>query len=146
MAELTPKQQKFVDEYLIDLNATQAAIRAGYSQKGANVAASQLLSNINVSKVIELKRNKVSEKAGLSAEYVLTSLHEVAERCMQSKPVLDNKGNATGQYKFDSAGANKALELLGKYYTLFKDKVEHTGAAGGPIEFTWKRDDDGASS
>lgn len=58
MANLTPKQQRFVDEYLIDLNATQAAIRAGYSEKTAKVIAAQNLSKLNVQEAIEEAKNK----------------------------------------------------------------------------------------
>ena len=52
MAKLTEKQQRFVDEYLIDLNATQAAIRAGYSAKTADVQGSRMLANVKVQQAI----------------------------------------------------------------------------------------------
>lgn len=55
---------------------------------------------------------------------------------MQAEPVLDSRGKPTGEYRYDGSVANKALELLGKHLGLFKDKVEHSGPGGGPIEVT----------
>jgi len=57
---------------------------------------------------------------GLDREWVIGRLMQVAERCMQSEPVLDKKGNPTGEYKFDAAGANQALKMLGDTMGLFR--------------------------
>ncbi|HAL7886072.1 TPA: terminase small subunit, partial [Escherichia coli] len=74
MKQLTPKQELFCREYLKDLNGTQAAIRAGYSEKTANEQASRLLANVNVQKfVAELKSARV-EQTGIDAAYVLRRL------------------------------------------------------------------------
>lgn len=59
-------------------------------------------------------------KTGLNREWVISRLMSVAERCMQAEPVLDKEGNNTGTYKFDSAGANTALKMLGDTMGLFK--------------------------
>lgn len=125
MAELTLKQKLFIKEYLIDLNATQAAIRAGYSEKTAYSQGQRMLKKVEVKEAIDKSLTKRSDKLDLSAEYVLGSLKAVAERCMQAEPILDREGNETGEYRFDSSGANRSLELLGKYMKLFTDKVEN---------------------
>lgn len=68
---MTPKQQRFVEEYLIDLNATQAAIRAGYSAKTAEAQASRLLSNVKVSAAITRAQSARSERTEITADMVL---------------------------------------------------------------------------
>jgi phage terminase small subunit len=142
--KLTAKQQRFVDEYLIDLNATQAAIRAGYSKKTAYVIGHENLRKPEIADAIKAKREKVAEKADLSVDWVLNRLRTVAERCMQAEPVLDKRGwpvlveTPSGElvpaYTFQAAPANRSLELLGKHLGMFPDKVEHTGKDGGPIQ------------
>lgn len=113
-SKLTDKQEAFCLEYLVDLNATQAAIRAGYSEKGANVTASKMLSNANIhSRIAELKRER-SEKTKIDARWVLEAAKKVYDRCMQHEPVIVG-GEPTGEYKFDSSGANKALDTIGKH-------------------------------
>ncbi|HHK9516367.1 TPA: terminase small subunit [Escherichia coli] len=77
LKRLTPKQELFCREYLKDLNATQAAIRAGYSEKTANEQASRLLANVNVQNfVAELKATRI-EQTGIDAAYVLRRLVEI---------------------------------------------------------------------
>lgn len=76
--KLTAKQERFVSEYLIDLNATQAAIRACYSEKTAQVQGSRLLSNVMVAAEIAKRQAKVADKLELSAERVLRELEYLA--------------------------------------------------------------------
>ncbi|WP_182342606.1 terminase small subunit [Comamonas koreensis] len=71
---LTPKQQAFVDEYLVDLNATQAAIRAGYSAKTAHEQASRLLANVKVSDAVADAKKARSERTKIDADWVLQRL------------------------------------------------------------------------
>lgn len=142
--KLTAKQQRFVEQYLIDLNATQAAIRAGYSEKTAKVIGSENLSKPDIAAAIEAGRAKAAEKAELSVGWVLERLRTVAERCMQAEPVLDKKGepvyvetpngSEAPAFTFQASPATRSLELLGKHLGMFPDKVEHTGKDGGPIE------------
>lgn len=133
-AKLTPRQARFVDEYLVDLNATQAAIRAGYSASSADVNGSRMLGNAKVVRAIAEKIEKRSQATSLTAEYVVNSLMEVAERCLQRRPVMvfdpversmvqatDDEGNHIWQ--FDSQGANRSLELLGKHLGMYTDKI-----------------------
>lgn len=121
---LNPKQSQFVKEYLIDFNALGAAIRAGYSQKTAGQIGHRLLKNVEIQKGLAKAQEERSERTGITADYVLTSLKNVAERCQQLEPVLDKDGKEIGEYTFRDSGANKALELLGKNLKLFTDKIE----------------------
>src|SRR5690606_3575297 len=73
-ADLTPKQERFCREYLIDLNATQAAIRAGYAEGSAKVTASRLLSNANVAARLAQLQEKTARKLEISAETVAREL------------------------------------------------------------------------
>jgi phage terminase small subunit len=134
---MTPKQQRFVEEYLIDLNATQAAIRAGYSAKTANEQGARLLANVSVRTAVTEAKAKRSEEAQIDAAYVLRQAVKLHERCMQEiSPVTDRKGQQVldeqGRpvFEFNALGASKALELVGKHVSIqaFKDKIEHSGA------------------
>jgi phage terminase small subunit len=125
--KLTPKQERFVQEYLIDLNATQAAIRAGYSKRSAMELAYQLLHKTSVQAAIQKALDERSQRTQSDADFVLTNLKKMYDRCSQEVPVLDRQGNPTGEFRFDSYGALKALELLGKHLKMFTDKIQHEG-------------------
>ena len=112
---LNEKQKQFCEEYIIDLNGTQAAIRAGYSKKTANRIASELLSKLDIQEYICELKNKRSERVKYSQDELMRDILEVKNRCMQANPVLDKEGNETGVWKFDSNGANKALDMLMKH-------------------------------
>lgn len=123
MAELTDKQKRFCEEYVIDLNATQAAIRAGYSEKTANEQASRLLANVNISDYVANLQKKISEKLQIDAEWVLKRFKDISDRSMQAEPVLvfsDGVWVESGEYKYDSSGANKATEMIGKHIGFFE--------------------------
>ena len=79
MSKLTDKQEAFCREYLVDLNATQAAIRAGYSKNTANRIASQLLSKLDIQELLISLKNNRNESVKLDAEYVLRRLKEIDE-------------------------------------------------------------------
>ncbi len=120
---LTPKQQRFVEEYLIDLNATQAAIRAGYSKKNADKIGSQLLGKTRVAASIREAQEKRTRRTEITADYVLTTIRETVEALLN-----DREKNAANIFK--------GSELLGKHIKLFTDKQEITGADSGPIQIT----------
>ena len=136
-AKLTPKQQRFVEEYLIDLNATQAAIRAGYSRRTARQIGQENLSKPVVAAAVAEAKRERSDSTKIDAEYVLKRLHQIVERCLQEvkpalhsktrQPMKDEDGNAL--YTFNAAGANQALALLGKHTDVaaFKDRLEVSG-------------------
>ena len=74
---MTPKQERFIQEYLIDLNATQAAIRAGYSKKGADVQGHRLLGNVKISEAIQKAREELSERTGITQDMVIRELAKI---------------------------------------------------------------------
>ncbi len=127
MANLTPKQQRFVEEYLIDLNATQAAIRAGYSPRTANEQGAQNLAKLSISEAIAEAQAKREERTQITQDYVLTNIQKVIERCMQVQQV-DNcltqteDGELAQAFMFKEQGALKGLELLGKHLGMFVDQ------------------------
>lgn len=132
---LTDKQAAFVREYLIDLNGTQAAIRAGYSAKTANEQAARLLANVSVASAVQAAMDARSERVEVTADYVLRNLTEVLERCMQRAPVMEGQGKDRAQavdedgkhiWEFNATAANKSIELLGRHLKMFTDKVETT--------------------
>lgn len=77
---LTPRQQRFVDEYLLDLNATQAAIRAGYSERGATVRGSELLANRKVAAVVNRAMAERAAKLEITAASITTRLVSIADK------------------------------------------------------------------
>src|SRR5271165_3921042 len=81
-------------------------------------------------KFVEVMNDIAAER-----KWVLTSLKNVAKRCMQAEPVLDSKGRPTGEYTFQASGANRALELLGKEYGMFVDRSDTTHRYATPSEF-----------
>ena len=89
--DLTPKQERFIAEYLKDLNATQAAIRAGYSAKTAVAQGPRLLGNVEVAKALAARQSKQLETADLSAARVLEELRRLAFADIRA--VFDENGN-----------------------------------------------------
>ena len=114
---LTPKQAKFVAEYLVDLNATQAAIRAGYSAKTAKDIGCQNLAKLDIIKAIEEGRAKLMQRVELTQEQVLRDLEAVKADAMQA--IFDKDGN---RIMADRSAALKALELQGRHLAMFTDK------------------------
>lgn len=138
MPKLTAKQQRFVDEYLIDLNATQAAIRAGYSVKTANEQAARLLANVSVQETVQQRMADRQKRTEVDQDYVLMTIKETIERCRQVVPVLTKDGEETGEFKFEPNAVLKGAELLGKHLKMWTDKVEQSGPNGGPIDHSIK--------
>lgn len=135
----TPKQVRFVEEYLKDLNATQAAIRAGYSAKNAGKIGPRLVGESRVAGLIASKQEERAEKAGLTQEYVVQALTEVVERTLQRVPVMvfdrekktmvqETDEDGQGVWTFDAKGAVGALNLLGRHLGMYREQVEHSGS------------------
>lgn len=115
MAGLTPKQERFVREYRVDMNATQAAIRAGYSAKTAHSAGPRLLENVGVREAIDAKQQKLAAKLEITPERIEAELARYA--------FADAPDAFPGCEPRDRT---RALELLGKRHKMFTEKVEHS--------------------
>jgi len=120
-SKLTDKQEVFCREYLIDLNATQAAVRAGYSEKtSASIGNENLIKPAISARISQLMGDR-EKRVEIDADWVLLSAKQVFDRCMQhekvtdkqGEPVLDNDGCPI--YKFEPNAANKSLEIIGKH-------------------------------
>ncbi|MGA1806733.1 terminase small subunit [Sphingobium sp. WW5] len=152
---MTPKQQRFVDEYLIDLNATKAAIRAGYSAKTANEQGARLLANVSVRNAVSEAKAKRSKETGIDAAWVLSrlaaeafaDLADLYDEDGRVKPVKDwplvwRQGLVAGiEVETIGEGAGhvtkvkiseriKRVELIGKHVDVqaFKEKLEVAAA------------------
>lgn len=148
MAKLTEKQQRFVEEYLVDLNATQAAIRAGYSVKTADVQGSRMLGNVKVQSAIGEAMALRSRRTGINQDRVVLELAKIA--FVKITDIVNSDGKikedakpedlacieavkykASNTDKGDSVEREvkissklKALELLGKHLGMWNDKVD----------------------
>lgn len=138
-SKLTDKQQRFVEEYLIDLNATQAAIRAGYAEKTANREGSRLLSNVDIQEAIQEAQNKRAERVNVTQDDVLRGLLEIIAMSIGKQKITETELSKVDgsivpmdveKVCFEPHAANKALELLGKHLGMFKDKVDVTNSDG----------------
>lgn len=136
--KLTDKQQMFVKEYLIDLNATQAAIRAGYSEKTARQVGSENLAKPYIADAVAVAMAERAARLDTSADGVIKDLALLRDMCMGRLPVTRTimfKGSEDEQAVpveiegklFEPAAAKGTLELLGKHHKLFTDKIEHGG-------------------
>ncbi len=123
MAALKAKQEKFCEEYMIDLNATQAAIRAGYSKKCAGTQGAENMQKPAILDRIATLREEQASRTLVDADFVIKGLLQVHGRCMQEEAVMDSDG-PTGEFKFEHSGANRSLELLGKHLGMFATKLD----------------------
>lgn len=147
-AKLTEKQQRFVDEYLIDLNATQAAIRAGYSVKTANEQGSQNLAKLSIQQAIAEQMAERSKRTGINQDRVVLELAKIA--LVKMTDIVDNQGRIKSDASPDDlaciesvkykesesdtgssverevkiASKLKALELLGKHLGMWNDELD----------------------
>lgn len=148
--KLTAKQQRFCDEYLVDLNATQAAIRAGYSEKTAYSQGQRLLKHVEVKAYIEKRMEEKDEEliatqdevlkyltAVMRREYAENVVVTVSEKKSFYEPDMNGVMRKVTEEKEEAqiveiparlSDANKAAELLGRRYGLFKDSVDLNGA------------------
>jgi len=131
---ISGRHKRFAEEYCVDQNGTQAAIRAGYSAGSARVTASRLLTNANIRAAIDALRWEMSEASKLDRIYVLEGFKENYERAMQAHQIIDRDGVKTGQWIYEGHVANAALQNIGKILALYTEKVEMSGEGGGPVK------------
>lgn len=111
---MSPQEQRFVTEYLVDLNASQAAIRAGYSPRTAASQGQRLTRKPAVAEAIARAQDEAADRNRLTADWVIERLRATAEAGVRGDSV-------------------RALELLGKTLGLFRDRHEHSGPDGAAI-------------
>lgn len=124
--KLTAKQKRFVQEYLIDLNATQAAIRAGYSKKSAHSIGPENLEKPEIKQAIEEKLKQIDEEKTADAKEVMEYLTSVMRGESQSE-VLSLCGSGRQEIiekRPEEKDRLKAAELIGKRYGLFTDRFQ----------------------
>ena len=130
---MTEKQKKFADEYLLDCNATQAAIRAGYSEKTAYSAGQRLLKKVEVKAYIDEQLDKISSEKVADAKEVMEYLTSVLRgESVSEIVVVEGCGDGCSEARRmdkapDEKEKLKAAELLGKRYGLFKDNLAIEG-------------------
>lgn len=132
--------EEFCHHYIRTRNITQAGLELGWK---ARQNSHKVFNREDVTARINYLKKELLDELGLDTYYVLKSLKSVADRCMQAEAVTDRDGSPvfvqgpdeqySALYKFEHAGANKALELIGKHIGMFKERVEHTGADGKSI-------------
>lgn len=149
MAGLTPKQRKFVSEYLVDLNATQSAIRAGFSQKTARAQGQRLLTNVDIANAIAAAQAKREKRTEITQDRVVQELARIAFGNIRSvmswtasgmrlrnsddltedeaaivSEVRETTTKDGGSRTLKTHDKLKALELLGKHLGMFEKKPE----------------------
>lgn len=136
VVKLTDKQKRFIEEYLIDLNATQAAIRAGYSERTAYSIGEENLKKPVIKQAIEEAQSNRSSRVQITQDDVIRMLIENIEKSSGTKQVVITQtrksedgefvGDDVAQFVYEPSSVNKALELLGKHLGMFKDKLDVT--------------------
>ncbi len=111
---LTAKQQRFVEEYIVDLNATQAAIRAGYSEKGAAQQGERLLRNVEIASAVAEGQRQRSERTEVTAERVLQELGRIGFADLRTAFAADGSLKPVEEWSDDLAAAVSAVEVITK--------------------------------
>lgn len=136
MKALTPKQSAFVREYLIDLNGTQAAIRAGYSPRTASEQAARLLADVNVKAAVQAAMDARAERTEITADAVLQEVARIAFLDPRKLFTDDGKLIPVALLDRDTATAIGGMDVIEKYsqggelmHTIKKVKLESKLAA-----------------
>jgi phage terminase small subunit len=161
---LNPKQERFVAEYIANPNASEAARRAGYSDKTAYSIGQRLLKNVEIATAIDAGLQQIKGRIQLTVERTLEEIGRVAYA--DPRKLFDEAGNLLPIHQLDDITAAtiasvevsterdgdgesravttttkikswdkmRALDMAGRYHGLFKDRIEHTGKDGGPMQ------------
>ena len=148
MSKLTPRQKRFITEYLVDFNGAQAARRAGYSPKSANREAVRLLSKATIKNAIKEKREEIQNENIATAKDVeeflsKAMLGEVDEEVLLNVFTGDGVSEVTS-HRRELSGKDrlKAANLLGKRYALFTEKVEVNATEEVELKIDWGEPDE----
>lgn len=125
---ISPKERRFIEELEVDGSKADAALRAGYgkgNRRSAATAASRILAKEEIAEYRALRAAIAYEETGMSRDTVMSEAVKVYRRCMQAEPVMkwnpDTKEwEESGEFRFDSKGALKALELMGEHLGVFE--------------------------
>ena len=152
--KLTAKQKRFVDEYLVDFNATQAAIRAGYKANTAHVIGAENLRKPKIAEEIARRQKDLQRRTEVTQERVVKELARIAFAdasvvCVTDFDNLTEDQRAAIQgikptnfgWEIKLCDKLKALELLGRHIGMFNDKLSLSGTDGGPLTFRWEGKD-----
>lgn len=162
---LTPRERRFVEEYLVDLNGKAAAIRAGYSPRGADQTAARLLGRVKLGAAVARAKEERADRIGVKADAVLRELARIGfsdlrrvftdtgelraiaeldddaaaalasvEVVTKTIPIGDGAVDVEHTHKVKAWDKPRALELLAKHLGILRERVEHSGPGGGPIE------------
>ena len=134
--DLNPQYRKFVQEWMVDMNATRAAIAAGYSEKSAAQTASRLMRRTEIRSYRDALMAEAFEDLGVTRHSIASRVWEIYERCMQKKPVMEWNSTTrewieSGEWQFDTKGALKALAMMLEMLPEMEDEDE-----GGSFEDT----------
>ena len=144
--DLNPQYRKFVQEWMVDMNATRAAIAAGYSEKSAAQTASRLMRRTEIRSYRDALMAEAFEDLGVTRHSIASRVWEIYERCMQKKPVMEWNSTTrewieSGEWQFDTKGALKALAMMLEMLPEMEDEDEGGGSfedmldGGGDREF-----------
>ena len=144
--DLNPQYRKFVQEWMVDMNATRAAIAAGYSEKSAAQTASRLMRRTEIRSYRDALMAEAFEDLGVTRHSIASRVWEIYERCMQKKPVMEWNSTTrewieSGEWQFDNKGALKALAMMLEMLPEMEDEEEGGGSfedmleSGGGREF-----------
>ena len=144
--DLNPRYRKFVQEWMVDMNATRAAIAAGYSEKSAAQTASRLMRRTEIRSYRDALMAEAFEDLGVTRHSIASRVWEIYERCMQKKPVMEWNSTTrewieSGEWQFDTKGALKALAMMLEMLPEMEDEDEGGGSfedmldGGGGREF-----------
>ncbi len=137
--KISPKERRFIEELEVDGSKADAALRAGYgrtrdggeNRRSAATAASRILAREEVAEYRALRAMLIYEELGLSASSIMSETAQVYRKCMAKEPVLEwnpetREWENSGEWRFDSKGALRALELMGEHLGVFEKEKEQS--------------------
>lgn len=144
--KLTAKEERFVQGLFSGLSQRKAYKEAynpnNMTDKSVDEEACRLAKEVKISSRLKELTEKQAKETGWTVEKLIKEFEEIKQMCKCATPVLDRQGEATGEYKFDSTGAVKSLENIGKLLGMYTEKVQHSGNIGVRIVDDIEEDDE----